>query len=260
MALRPASGAAARLCSVPSDPERRASTIRSSISFERFADDRRAIVPPSFTRSLTDLNICPLNYPVIENFSVPAMTWPTGCRESSARTVDAVKVDGMLVGPLACGRRPGAGARGRRLLRRLDHRGRQRSVPSARPRRRALHVARTRHGDRRGVRPQPDDARPHGVGPAGGLGRPVHPRTRLADQAAHHQAVLDAVEPSGGADARADPGDPGDLGHVDDRRAAAVPRRVLHPHADDPVLLPEPRRRRRVPACRASSSPGSARR
>ncbi len=68
---------------------------------------------------------------------------------------------------------------------------------------------------------------------------------RVADQAAHHQAVLDAVEPSGGEDARADPGDPGDLGHVDHWCAVAVPRRVLHPHVDDPVLLTRSNRRRR---------------
>ena len=80
----------------------------------------------------------------------------------------------------------------------------------------------------------------HCLGPAGALRRPVHPRTRVADQAAHHQALLDAVEPPGGADARVDPGDPGDLGHVAHRRTAAVPRRVLHAHADDAVLLARP--------------------
>ena len=49
----------------------------------------------------------------------------------------------------------------------------------------------------------------------GSVRRPIRPRPGLADQTAHHEAVLDAVEPSGGKDARADPGDPDDLGHVD---------------------------------------------
>jgi alkanesulfonate monooxygenase SsuD/methylene tetrahydromethanopterin reductase-like flavin-dependent oxidoreductase (luciferase family) len=58
-------------------------------------------------------------------------------------------------------------------------------------------TTRDRHVDRRGVRPQPDDARQHGVGPAGVFAGPLHPGPREPDQAAHHQAVLDGVEPSG---------------------------------------------------------------
>ena len=61
-----------------------------------------------------------------------------------------------------------------------------------------------------------------------GLGQP--------DQAAHHQALLDGVEPSGTAHAGDDPRGTGDLGHVVERDAARVPRRVLPAHADDPVL------------------------
>ena len=72
-----------------------------------------------------------------------------------------------------------------------------------------------------------------------GLGKP--------DQAAHHQALLHAVVAPGAAHARADPGHPGHLGHVGDRREARLPRRVLHAHADDPVLRPreEPLRQSR---------------
>ena len=39
-------------------------------------------------------------------------------------------------------------------------------------------------------------------------------------------------------DARADSGHPGHLGHLGDRGEARLPRRVLHAHADDPVLRP----------------------
>ena len=78
---------------------------------------------------------------------------------------------------------------------------------------------------------------------------PLHPRPRQPDQAAHHEALLDGVEPPGAAHARDGPGHPGDLGHVADRRQARVPRRVLHAHADDAVLRPRrqgPRRLRRA--------------
>ena len=44
-----------------------------------------------------------------------------------------------------------------------------------------------------GVRPQSDDDRGDRERPAGLLERPVHPRARVADQAAHHQAVLHGV-------------------------------------------------------------------
>ena len=68
-----------------------------------------------------------------------------------------VKVDAMLGAPLAAvgdGRRPG----GDRPCRWLVVRGRPRSVPAPRPRRRAHGAHRPRHGDRRRLRPQPDDA------------------------------------------------------------------------------------------------------
>ena len=167
VALRPASGAAARLCSVPSDPDRRASSISSSISLERFADGRRAIVSSIVDAFTHELDICRLNYPVIESFSVPLRRRPIVADSSwtySSRREGRRNARWSARG----GRRAGAGVGGGRLLRRLDHRGRPRSVSPPRPRRRALHVARARHGDRRGVRPQPDDARPHGLGPPGG--------------------------------------------------------------------------------------------
>ena len=43
------------------------------------------------------------------------------------------------------------------------------------------------------------------VGPPGVLGRSLHPRAREPDQAPHHQALLDAVEPSGAPHAGVDP-------------------------------------------------------
>src|SRR6187200_1502732 len=67
---------------------------------------------------------------------------------------------------------------------------------------------------------------------------PFLPLLLGAEQAAHHQALLDGVEPSRTAYARARPGDAGDLEHVAHRREARVPGRVLHAHADDPVLHP----------------------
>ena len=88
-----------------------------------------------------------------------------------------------------------------------------------------------------------------GLGPADVLQGPLHPRPRQPDQAAHHEALLDAVEPPGAAHARDDPGHPGDLGHVAHRRAAAVPRRVLHAHADDAVLHARRRRTSTGSAC-----------
>ena len=72
------------------------------------------------------------------------------------------------------------------------------------------------------------------------LGRPVHPRARQPDQAAHHQALLDALEPPRAAHARDDPGRPRHLGLLAQRHQAGVPGRLLHPHADDAVLLPGP--------------------
>ena len=77
-----------------------------------------------------------------------------------------------------------------------------------------------RHVDRRRLRPQPDDARQHRLGPAALLRRAVHARSRQPDQAAHHQALLDGVEPPGAADARDGARHPGDLGHVAERHAA----------------------------------------
>ena len=59
---------------------------------------------------------------------------------------------------------------------------------------RAHRDARARHVDRRRLRPQPDDAGQHRLGPAGVLEGPLHPRPRQPDQAAHHQALLDAVD------------------------------------------------------------------
>ena len=69
------------------------------------------------------------------------------------------------------------------------------------------------------------------------------------------EALLHAMEPPRGTDARDDPRDPCDLGVLGQRHQARLPRRVLHAHADDAVLQSgsEPERRRR-----ASSSPASA--
>ena len=120
---------------------------------------------------------------------------------------------------------------------------------------RAQRAARARHRDRDRVRPQPDEPGAHRVGPADALEGSGDPRARVADQAAHREAVLDAVVAPGGADARARARDPGDLGDVAGRHAAAVRGRVLPAHADDAVLHA---RSRASSAPRGSSSPGSA--
>ena len=138
------------------------------------------------------------------------------------------------------------GARSRRLHRRVDRRDGPRPVPPAPARRRAHHRAPARHVDRGRLRPQPDDARQHRLGPAALLRRAVHARTRQPDQAAHHQALLDGVEPPRAADARDGARHPGDLGHVGERHPAAVPRRVLHAHVDDAVLRAGCRAARRL--------------
>ena len=51
----------------------------------------------------------------------------------------------------------------------------------------------------------------HGQRPADPLRGPVHARSRLADQAAHHQALLDAVVAPGAPHARVHPGHAGHL-------------------------------------------------
>ena len=151
-----------------------------------------------------------------------------------------------------------AGGRGGRVRRGVDGGDLPRPVPAAAARRRAHRTTRARHVDRRRVRPQPDDARQHGVGPAGLLAGPVHPRPRQPDQAAHHQALLDGVEQPGSTDARDGAGDAGDLEHVAHRREARLPRRVLHPHPDDAVLHARRRPTSTGSARRRSSSPASA--
>ena len=133
-----------------------------------------------------------------------------------------------------------------------------RPVPPAAARRRAHRDDRARHVDRGGVRPQPDDAGEHRLGPAGVLEGPLHPRARQPDQAAHHEALLDGVEPPGAAHARVGAGHAGHLGHLAERHEARLPRRVLHAHADDPVLHARPARPRRLRCRRRSSSPASA--
>ena len=155
-----------------------------------------------------------------------------------------------------CGR-PGRRAGEGRVHRRLDGRDGARPVPAAAAGRRAHGDHRARHGDRRRLRPQPDDAGAHRVGPAGVLQGPVHPRARQPDQAAHHEALLDAVEPPGRPHAGADPGHPGDLGLVAARHTTAVPWRVLHAHADDAVLHAPRHRISTASASRRSSSPAS---
>ena len=91
--------------------------------------------------------------------------------------------------------------------------------------------------------------------PAGVLGGPLHPRPRQPDQAAHHEAVLDAVVAPGGPHAGDDPGHPGHLGVVERRHQARLPGRLLHAHADDAVLQPRPQ-----PARRRQDLPGRRRR
>ena len=115
------------------------------------------------------------------------------------------------------GRGTGGRARGRRLRRRVDGRDQPRPVPPARLA--AEHTTTLELGTSIAVAfaRNPMTLANIGMGPAGVLAGPVHPRPRQPDQAAHHQALLDGVEPPGAAHARDDPGDPGDLGHLAQR-------------------------------------------
>ena len=133
---------------------------------------------------------------------------------------------------------PGRGGRGRRLRRDLVGRGQPRPVPPPGPGGRAHGADPGRHRHRRGVRPQPDDPRRDRQRPPDGVGGTVHARSRVPDQAAHREAVLDAVVPPRPPDAGADPGHPGDLGLVGRRQPAGLPWRVLPPHPDDPDVRP----------------------
>ena len=54
------------------------------------------------------------------------------------------------------------------------------------------------------------------------LAGPVHPRARQPDQAAHHQALLDAVVAPGGPHAGDDPRHPGHLGELERRHASST--------------------------------------
>ena len=57
-------------------------------------------------------------------------------------------------------------------------------------------------------------------------------------QAAHHQALLDALVAPGPPHAGAHSGHTGHLGQLGRRRHPELPGRVLHPHPDDPLLQP----------------------
>ena len=146
-------------------------------------------------------------------------------------TVDAVRstrasrarmnVDTGVMAPSARRDRPtGPGARGAGLRRSADRRDRPRRVPAARARGRAHRAHRARHRHRGGVRPHADGARVHRQRPPADVEGPLHPRPRLADQAAHREAVLDAVVASGAAHARVHPGVARDLGVVERADAA----------------------------------------
>ena len=79
----------------------------------------------------------------------------------------------------------------------------------------------------------------HGVGPAGRVGRPGDHRTRLADQAAHREAVLDAVVDTRARGCASSSSPIRAIWRMlAGRHAAALRRRVLPPHADDAVLHP----------------------
>ena len=68
----------------------------------------------------------------------------------------------------------------------------------------AEHTERVQLDDRgrHRLRPQPDDPRPAGVRPAARVARPLQPRARHADQAAHRETVLDGVVEARGTHAR----------------------------------------------------------
>ena len=136
---------------------------------------------------------------------------------------------------------PGSG----RLRRRLDSRDEPRSVPALGARRRTHRNARTRHIDCRRLRPKPDAACEPRLGSPGAQQGSLQPRPRHPDQAPHHQAVLHGMEQARSPGERDDLGHQRHLGHLGARRTAAVPRRVLHPHPDDPVLHARQERPRR---------------
>ena len=134
----------------------------------------------------------------------------------------------------------GPGARGAGIRRRLHRRDQPRPVPPDRPRRARDRAHRARHGHRGGVRPEPDVDGRHRQRPPAVHEGPLHPGPRQPDQAAHREAVLDAVVGAGEADARVHPRHARDLGVLERRRQARLPRRVLPPHAHDAVLQPRP--------------------
>ncbi len=133
-------------------------------------------------------------------------------------------------------RAPRPGARGARLRRSADGRDRPRRLLAHRPRRGAHRTHRTGDGHRGGVRTYADGARVHGQRPPADVEGSLRARPRLADQAAHREAVLDAVVAPGPAHARVRPRTTGHLGGVERADPAQVRRRVLPPHVDDAVL------------------------
>ena len=145
-----------------------------------------------------------------------------------------MKIDaGLIAADLASVPARAKRARGRGLRRLRVGRDLERPVLPAAARRRAQPEARADDLDRGRLRAQPDDARECRARSQRLLEGPLHPRARLADRAAHHQALQHAVVAPGGAHARADPGHARDLGLLVRGREARLPRRVLHAHADD---------------------------
>ena len=87
-----------------------------------------------------------------------------------------------------------------------------------------------------------------GLGPPGLQRRPLQSRPRVADQGPHREAIQHAVEPPGAPDARVRPRPAGDLGGWQNGHASCDFRgRLLHTHADDPVLRSRSRTRTAPP-------------
>ena len=178
----------------------------------------------------------------LERFLAAARTSePTAASGPRALRVRRMKVDGGIRFAGRRHRRRGRRGRGVGLRRRVERRDGPRPVPA-----------------RAGSRPAATERLELGTGIAVAFARnpmtlavlandlqtarqgTVHAGPGLPDQAAHHQALLDALVAPGPPHARVDPGHPGHLGGLGRPGTARLPGRVLHPHPHDPVLQPRP--------------------
>ena len=151
----------------------------------------------------------------------------------------AMKIDTVLLAEPAQRGRAGPVARRARLRRRLHLRGHRRRLPAPGARGRGH---RPHHLPEPGHRlpAQPHAHRLHRMGPPEALVREVHARPGHADQGQHRAPVQLRVVATGRADGRVRAGPQGHLPLLAGRRAARLPRRVLHVHADAADVQPGP--------------------